>query len=83
MKEFFANIFTRENITLFLSIFGAIGTLFSFINTLLINRKNLKIRIDRLYYIQDLQTLFVSCVFENRSRLPISITSFLSKQIQR
>lgn len=47
------DLLTRENITLALSIFGAIGTLFTFLTYMLL----------------------ITLTFENRSVLPIAITS--------
>lgn len=41
----FSDIVNRDNITLALAIFGSIGTLFSCLHTLIINRKNLHLRI--------------------------------------
>ena len=38
-----SHIFTKENITFALSIFGSLGTLFTLIHTFLINRKQLQI----------------------------------------
>ena len=41
-----SHIFTKENITFALSIFGSLGTLFTLIHTFLINRKQLQMRVN-------------------------------------
>lgn len=69
------DLFTRANITLALSIFGAIGTLVTFISSCLTKRKNLKINVSSCAYRKDLHWLIFVVTFENRSRLPIAITS--------
>lgn len=69
------NLLTRENITLALSIFGAIGTLFTFLTSYLSKRKNLKIKIIKSSYRTDMHMLLITLTFENRSVLPIAITS--------
>ena len=66
---------TRENITLALSIFGSIGTLVTFISSYLTKRKNLKINIVSCTYKRPINTLILIISFENRSSLPIAITS--------
>lgn len=77
MSEIASKLLTRENITLVLSTFGSIGTLITIITTFVVNRKNLKIRITETFYLTDPQRLYIKFLFENRSRLPISITSIL------
>lgn len=79
MKEQLIKFLTKENVTFALSIFGALGALFSFIKAFLINRKNLKIRIEETIYKKENQTLLISCIFENRSQLPISVIRFKLK----
>lgn len=75
MKELLSTVFTRANITLALSIFGAAGTLVTFISSYLTKRKNLKINITSATYRKGLRWLLCDITFENRSRLPIAITS--------
>ena len=75
MQEFISALFTRENITLFLSVFGSFGTLITFISSYLTKRKNLKISISSCVYRKDFRWLIFVITFENRSRLPIAITS--------
>ena len=75
MQELLSAVFTRANITLALSIFGAVGTLVTFISSYLTKRKNLKINITSATYRKDLRWLLCTITFENRSRLPIAITS--------
>lgn len=75
MQELLSVVFTRANITLALSIFGAVGTLVTFISSYLTKRRNLKISISSAMYRKDLRWLLCAISFENRSRLPIAITS--------
>lgn len=75
MRDFISATFTRENMTLALSIFGSVGTLITFISSYLTKRKNLKICITSCVYRKDLRRLIFVVTFENRSRLPIAITS--------
>lgn len=67
-------LFTRNNITLFLSIFGSVGTLASWLFTLAKNRKNLNIQIVGRRFSDDANSLLLYAMFENKSRLPILIT---------
>lgn len=73
--EIITKLLNRENITLFLSIFGSIGTLITFISSFLHTRKNLKVKVNKAGYKNSSQTMLISLTFENRSRLPISVTS--------
>ena len=68
-------LLTQENITLALSIFGSIGTLITFISSYLSKRKNLKINIISATYKKSLDRLILVITFENRSCLPIAVTS--------
>nr|DAG82586.1 MAG TPA: hypothetical protein [Caudoviricetes sp.] len=74
----FSDIVNRDNITLALAIFGSIGTLFSCLHTLIINRKNLHLRIVG-HRITEKKSLLLFIVFENKSRLPIAITGISFK----
>lgn len=69
-----SHIFTKENITFALSIFGSLGTLFTLIHTFLINRKQLQMRVNGHVFgdVKKMIVLYVS--FANKSRLPISVT---------
>lgn len=75
MNKLIMEYFTRENITLGLSIFGAFGTLITFVSTYLTKRKNLKIYFSDVAYKKQLHLLVVPITFENRSQLPIAVTS--------
>ena len=66
---------TKDDITLIIAIIGAIGTLYSMVSSLWIKRKNLKISISNAAYRKDLHTLMLPISFENRSHLPITVTS--------
>lgn len=68
-------LLTQENITLALSIFGSIGTLITFISSYLSKRKNLKINIISATYKKSPDRLILVITFENRSCLPIAVTS--------
>lgn len=70
--ETLASLFTRDNITLALSIFGSIGTVFTFIHTFITNRKNVNVRIIGHRFSDE--SLLIYMAFENKSRLPISVT---------
>lgn len=65
--------FTKANITLFLSIIGTVGTLYTLISTMVFQRKNLHIKVHAFSVIRDMGIMYVTV--ENRSRLPIAITS--------
>ena len=85
LHETVYSFLTQQNdiITLALSIFGSLGTLITIITNFFVYRKNLKIRITEAFYLIDRKQLYVKFLFENRSRLPISITSIcflLNKQ---
>lgn len=75
----FSNIFTKENITFSLAVFGSIGTLISAIISFIHRRKKLSIHISKLYF--DHTSIWLYCIFENKSQLPISINS-LAVQIR-
>lgn len=70
-----SKLLTRENITLALSVFGSLGTLITFVSSFLHTRKNLKIKVSKVGYRNCTKIMLISLTFENRSRLPISITS--------
>lgn len=75
MQDTLKELLTRENVTLALSIFGSLGTLFTFIFSFITHRKNLKISVTSATYKPNLNQLALIFCFENRSRLPISVTS--------
>lgn len=79
MKDTLKELLTRENITLALSIFGSLGTLFTFFFSFITHRKNLKISITSATYKPKFNELALIFCFENRSRLPIAITSITTK----
>lgn len=68
-------LFTRDNITLFLSIFGSVGTVITLISSYFAKRKNLKIKLVSCTYKKELGWLIFVIAFENHSQLPISITA--------
>ena len=71
-------LFTKENITFALSIFGSLGTLFTLIHTFFINRINLQMTISG-HLFGDTKMLVIYASFVNKSRLPISITDISVK----
>lgn len=64
-------LFTKENVTLFLSIFGALGTLCTWIYQLIKSRKNFEIEING--YLCTAKGLLLYVQFINKSALPLSI----------
>lgn len=66
-------VFTKDNITFALSIFGSLGTLTTLIYTVLINRKHLLMKING-HIFGDTEMLIIHVSFINESRLPISVT---------
>lgn len=75
MPEEITILFTQENVTFVLSVFGSLGTLFTFVYTYWTKRKNLKVKIVSATYKKDRQQLILIVNFENRSQLPISVIS--------
>lgn len=69
------SLITRDNITLLLSIVGALGTCITLISSFLHKRKNLKIHISDAEYKESQNQMLLTLTFENRSQLPIAITS--------
>lgn len=69
------DLLTKENITFALSVFGSAGALFTFINSCLIKRKQLKITVADAVYNRNLNNLIISTAFENKSQLPIAVTA--------
>lgn len=73
--DFISQFVTRANVTLFLSIFGAFGTLVTLISSFYAKRKRLKIKISNVQYKKDQKQMLLDIAFENRSQLPIAVTS--------
>ena len=65
-------IFMKDTITTILAIFGAIGSLYTFISTFIVNRPHVDIEIEESVPAKDSLILYISLC--NKSRLPISIT---------
>lgn len=78
IQTFASSLFSKENITFALSIFGSLGTAFTMIHTFLTNRKRLQMKIIG-HIFGDTKMLIVYAAFENKSRLPISITDISVK----
>ena len=74
-----SHIFTKENITFALSIFGSLGTLFTLIHTFLINRKQLQMRVNGHVFGDAKKMIVLYVSFANKSRLPISVTDICIK----
>lgn len=64
-------IITKENITFLLATIGSVGTICSAILSLVRNHRNISIKIVDLY--KDDNFVYAYIMFENNSRLPISI----------
>lgn len=71
--EKIVSFISRDNITLVLSIFGSLGTIFTLLHSFVSNRKNIDVRIIGHRY-TDSHSLLIYVAFENKSRLPIAIT---------
>lgn len=65
---------TKENITLFLSILGVLGSFSSWVYIFIKNRKNINFQIVGQRYCDD-SSLLIYMMFTNKSRLPIAITN--------
>ncbi len=66
-------LFTRENITLAIAIFGALGTLLTWFFNFIHSRKNIDLRIIKISKFENQLTMYLS--IQNKSRIPISINS--------
>ena len=66
------NMITMDNITFVLAVFGSLGTLVSWIQSIVKNHKNITFKIDS-YYLDD-TFLQISFTIINNSQLPIVIT---------
>ena len=69
--EILKTLLTKENITFVLSLIGSVGTFFTIWNS----RKRLRCNISDVGYNTERKILMLSLIFENRSRIPISITN--------
>lgn len=65
------SIFTRENITLAIALFGAIGTAISGILSFFRSRKKISIQIIKISRLEKFMIAYIA--MQNKSRLPISI----------
>ena len=63
---------TKENITLAIALFGAIGTIFTWILNAIHNHKNLDLKIVQISRTEKQLTMYLSIL--NKSQLPISIS---------
>jgi len=68
-------LFTRQNVTLLLSIIGTLGTVYTLISTLIFQRKSLRIEVLGFSVNPDRADGLMYITVENLSRLPIAITS--------
>lgn len=66
---------TKDDITFILAVIGSLGTIFSLVSSFLVMRKNLRVTVSNAVYRKEFHILMISLTFENRSRLPIAITS--------
>lgn len=72
------SLLTRENITLSLAIFGSASSVFTWLYSFVVNRKNIQFHIIGQRY-SDSESLLLYMSFINKSRLPISITAISVK----
>ena len=68
------HIFTRDNITLLIAIVGCVGTIITGIHSYLSNRQNLSFRVLG-HLVPEGRSIILYMMFENKSHLPVSITS--------
>ena len=68
------SLFTRENITLVIALIGCLGTITTGLNSYLSNRQNLTFRVLG-HLVPEGRSIILYMMFENKSHLPISITS--------
>lgn len=69
----FPAFFTRDNLTFILACIGSFGTITGWIYTYVTTKKNFQIRVIAYNSKQNVALFYLA--FENRSRLPISITA--------
>lgn len=69
--NFLSAYITFQNITFVLGLIGSLGTTWNFITS----RKKLRIKVTDMIYRTDIHTFIIVITFENRSRLPITITN--------
>lgn len=68
-----SSLFTRDNLTFVLACIGSIGTITGWLYTYITTRKNFSIRVIAYQSKQNMALFYMS--FENKSRLPISLTA--------
>lgn len=71
--NFVKSILTRDNIALFLSICGALGSLLLFIRTRILEKVDIDVKIPGICK-PEMGSLIAYFTFANNSRLPVSIT---------
>lgn len=76
--EYIKQFLTRENITLIIAVFGALGTIATWISNYFHTRKNIEIQIIKISHME--KSLLAYITIQNKSRLPISINC-ISTQI--
>lgn len=64
-------IFNRDNITLAIALFGALGTVISGILNFIHSRKRFSLQIVKICYLKEYIVVYIA--IQNKSRLPISI----------
>lgn len=76
--EYIKQFLTRENITLIIAVFGAFGTIVTWISNYCHARKNIDIQIIKIAHMENALMAYIT--IQNKSRLPISINC-ISAQI--
>lgn len=71
IQQFLLSFFTKENITLIIAVFGALGTIVNWILNFYHTRKNIDIKIIKISHMNHSLLTFIT--IQNKSRLPISI----------
>lgn len=72
-NSIFPSLFSNDNITFFLACIGSLGTIAGWGYAYITTRKNFNVRVIAYQSKQNLALFYLS--FENKSRLPISITA--------
>ncbi len=70
--EFMNKLFTRENVTFALSLFGSAGAFYTFVSKMILNR--VKIEVSIIEYVPASDSVILYMMFVNKSHLPITIT---------
>lgn len=71
IANFLQTVFTRDNITLAIALFGALGTAISGISNFIHSRKRFSLQIIKMFHSEEFMVAYIA--IQNESRLPISV----------